>query len=121
MTVMFTEYYLDITMAYQGKAGYKGYNFTEGCRHTFDASLSSNTRKSNRQAIDSYSQTIMPQSQLLGYEPEMVKLEGVLCHVSEVDTLLAAYSGYRRVNALYNIFLPCSILYYNGGSIRELS
>jgi len=120
MATTFVEYTLDITMAYNGQNGHKGYQKTARCTHTIDASLSSNTRQINKQTIDSYSQTIAPQSTILGYQPEVVKLEGVLCHIDDVEDMLAQTAGHRVINTLYNKFLPCSILWCNSSDIPEL-
>jgi len=122
MATTFTEYALNITMA----NGHKEYNETKicsGCNcltHTVDVTLSSNTRQVNKQTIDSYSQTVAPQTTVLGYQPETVKLEGVLCHIADVEDLLAETAPYRAINTLYNKFLPCSILECEDSDIPEL-
>ena len=120
MATTFVEYTLDITMTYNGQNGHKGYQKTPRCTHTIDASLSSNTRQINKQTIDSYSQTIAPQSTILGYQPETVKIEGILCHVADVENLLAETAHCRAVNTLYNKFLPCSILVCQSSDVPEL-
>ena len=116
MATTFTEYALNITMA----NGHKEYNEAKICSHTVDVTLSSNTRQVNKQTIDSYSQTVAPQSIVLGYQPETVKLEGVLCHIADVEDLLAETAPYRAINTLYNKFLPCSILECEDSDIPEL-
>lgn len=116
MATTFTEYALNITMA----NGHKKYNETEICSHTVDVTLSSNTRQVNKQTIDSYSQTTAPQSIVLGYQPEIVKLEGILCHIADVENLLAETAHCRAINTLYNKFLPCSILECEDSDIPEL-
>ena len=120
MATTFTEYALNITMAKDGQNGHKGYNETEICSHTVDVTLSSNTRQVNKQTIDSYSQTTAPQSIVLGYQPETVKLEGILCHIADVEDLLAETAHCRAINTLYNKFLPCSILECEDSDIPEL-
>ena len=120
MATTFTEYALNITMAKDGQNGHKGYNETEICSHTVDVTLSSNTRQVNKQTIDSYSQTTAPQSIVLGYQPEIVKLEGILCHIADVEDLLAETAHCRAVNTLYNKFLPCSILECQSSDVPEL-
>ena len=116
MATTFTEYVLNITMA----NGHKKYNETKICSHTVDVTLSSNTRQVNKQTIDSYSQTTAPQSIVLGYQPEIVKLEGILCHIADVENLLAETAHCRAINTLYNKFLPCSILECEDSDIPEL-
>lgn len=120
MSTTFTEYALNITMTKDGQNGHKGYNETEICSHTVDVTLSSNTRQVNKQTIESYSQTIAPQSIVLGYQPETVKIEGILCHVADVENLLAETAHCRAVNTLYNKFLPCSILECQSSDVPEL-
>ena len=120
MATTFTEYALNITMAKDGQNGHKGYNETKICSHTVDVTLSSNTRQVNKQTIDSYSQTTAPQSIVLGYQPEIVKLEGILCHIADVENLLAETAHCRAVNTLYNKFLPCSILECQSSDVPEL-
>lgn len=120
MSTTFTEYALNITMTKDGQNGHKGYNETEICSHTVDVTLSSNTRQVNKQTIESYSQTIAPQSIVLGYQPETVKIEGILCHVADVENLLAETAHCRAVNTLYNKFLPCSILVCQSSDVPEL-
>ena len=116
MATTFIEHVLNITM----DNGHKKYNESEMCSHTVDVTLSSNTRQVNKQTIDSYSQTVAPQTTVLGYQPETVKLEGVLCHIADVEDLLAETAPYRAINTLYNKFLPCSILECEDSDIPEL-
>jgi len=118
MATTFIEHVLNITM----DNGHKKYNESEmpTCSHTVDVTLSLNTRQVNKQTIDSYSQTVAPQSIVLGYQPETVKLEGVLCHIADVEDLLAKTAPYRAINTLYNKFLPCSILVCNNSDVPEL-
>lgn len=120
MSTTFTEYALNITMTKDGQNGHKGYNETEICSHTVDVTLSSNTRQVNKQTIESYSQTIAPQSIVLGYQPETVKLEGILCHIADVENLLTETAHCRAINTLYNKFLPCSILVCQSSDVPEL-
>ena len=120
MATTFTEYALNITMAKDGQNGHKGYNETEICSHTVDVTLSSNTRQVNKQTIDSYSQTIAPQLIVLGYQPETVKVEGILCHIADVENLLTETAHCRAINTLYNKFLPCSILVCSNSDVPEL-
>ena len=109
MTITFTERFLSITMTYEGKSGYKGYQGESGDTHTIKVYTISETKQIKKQGIASYSQDAVPMSNLLGKQPDILKIEGKLCMVSEVNEYLATLT-HRPVNALYNAFLPCSIV-----------
>lgn len=96
-------------MNYNGQSGHKGYQGATGNTHTIKVYSITDTRQLKKLGVSSYSQTSTPMSVILGKQPDVIKIEGKLCMVSEVETYLAGLS-HRPCNTLFNVFLPCSIV-----------
>lgn len=114
--ITFTEIFLNITMEYDAKVGYKGYDIATGATHELDPTISVLTKEVSKQSTPSYSQTTVPITIIFGANPTKVKLEGTLCKVSEVSSYLNGFARHRAVNSLYNVFIPCSILHVDSSS-----
>lgn len=108
-------------MTHLNKSGNKGFGGTTGATHTIYVYNITETKQIKKQGISSYSQTVIPQTILQGRQPDTIKIEGKLCKVSEVTQYLNALSGYRSVNTLYNVFLPCSILIGSSTNCPEIN
>lgn len=108
--ITFTENFLNITMQHNGEVGHKGYNTTAGATHTLKVYTINDTKQIYKIGGSSYSQTVTPYSVTMGKEPDILKIEGKLCRVDEVDTYIAPLASHRNLNTIYNVFLPCSIL-----------
>ncbi len=109
MTITLAERFLSITMTYRDKSGYKGYQGEIGNTHTLYVYTITDTRQIKKLGISSYSQDAIPTGVIQGRQPDILKIEGKLCKVSEVDAYLARLSS-RSVNTIYNVLLPCSIV-----------
>ena len=104
--LQFTEKLLSITMI----DGLKQYVSPEqGIVHEIQVSKITDTRAANSESYPSYTQTASPYTHVKGRKAEQYKIEGPLCQVTEVDDFLENTSS-RKLNTLYNVFLPCSIL-----------
>ena len=118
--ITFTEYFLNITMTHNSQNGHKGYNTVARATHTLPVYTISDTKQIYKIGGSSYSQTVTPYSVTMGKEPETIKIEGKLCRVSEVNTYLTPLAAHRKVNTIYNVFLPCSILQASSTTCPEL-
>lgn len=69
-------------------------------------------RTLNIESFPSYVQDIFPYSHVKGRKVESITIDGPLCEANAkaVADFLEEYIPYRRLNTLYNVFLPCSIL-----------
>ena len=110
MAITLTEQFLNITMNYGGLSGNKGYDVINGASHTIYIYSITDTRQIVTQGISSYSQTVAPMSLIRGRQPDILKIEGKLCHIDKVSTYLSPLGAYRNLNTIYNVFLPCSIV-----------
>ena len=112
--ITFTETFLGITMSHQGKVGWKGYSKIAGAVHQIKVYNISNKRIAYREGQSSYEQTTTPSSVLYGKEPDVITIEGPLCYIdpsmTSVNNLLSTTSQHP-VNTLYNVFIPCCVLY----------
>lgn len=113
--ITFTEDFMGITMSYGGRDGYKGYSGIVGATHQIQVYNTSNKRNINKQSSASYDQDIVPTSVTYGRDPDIVTIEGPLCHLSvgsgnfgmsSVNDLLSTTTAHR-VNTLFNTFVPC--------------
>ena len=119
--ITFAERFLSITMSYEGKSGYKGYQGETGATQTIKVYTITETKQIKKQGVSAYGQSAIPTSNILGKQPDIVKIEGKLCTVDEIDTYLANLAPYRTVNTIYNAFLPCSILYATSSNCPEVA
>jgi len=107
--IVLSEMFLGITMSYDGKDGYKGYNMYSGSSHTIEIYNISNKHNVFKDSYSSYDQTVVPVSIIHGRDPDMVTIEGRLCYADEFATYLSGITSHN-VNTLMNVFLPCSLV-----------
>lgn len=108
-------------MQHNGQVGHKGYATEAGYTHNLPVYTISDTRQIYKIGGSSYSQTVTPYSTILGKQPDVVKIEGKLCRVDEVDAYIAPIASHRKLNTIYNLFLPCSILMATSTTCPEVS
>lgn len=118
--ITFVEEFLHITMTYQGKVGYKGFDRTTGNTHHINMYNISDKRNISKRGISSYSQTVTPITIIDGKNPDTITLEGPLCHIDGFQEFLGNI-GDRKLNTLYNVFLPCSILTATSTTCPDIS
>jgi hypothetical protein len=107
--IIFTENTLGISMTYDGKNGYKGYNSVEGFTHIIYGTKILNSQELNQ---DSVSTGNIPVVNVYGRTPTEIRLEASLNKrwPSEIIDLLTSMNSIRIKATVKNIFLVTSIL-----------
>lgn len=100
MALTLNEIFTYVTMV----DGVKDYASDIKMTHTLTAYTISDVKSNNKQSQIG-GQTSTPTTQLLGKNPDNLRITGKVCELSGVDGIISSMSGYRVVSALYNLFL----------------